>query len=72
MSHGYRKRRRGASQMLENTSNKIIAENFPNTKKDRLILLRQTFRTPNRQDHKTTSPCHIAVKTLDMQSKGKY
>jgi hypothetical protein len=46
---------------IENISNKIIAENFPNLDKNRVIQVKEAFRI--KTDKKRTSPCHIITKT---------
>jgi hypothetical protein len=43
--------------------NKIVIENFSNLDKEMVIQVQKTFRTPNRQDQKRTSPEHFIVKT---------
>ena len=52
----------------ENIFNKIIEENFPNLKKDMPMKIQEAYRTPIRLDQKK-SPCHIIIKTLNIQSK---
>jgi hypothetical protein len=42
-------------------NNKIIAENFPNLGKEMLIQVQEAFRTPCRQNKKSTSLRHIIV-----------
>jgi hypothetical protein len=39
-----------------NIFNKIIEENFPNPKKYKLMIIQETYRTPNRLDQKSNSP----------------
>jgi hypothetical protein len=48
--------------------NKIIAENFPNLEKRDSHPSTGGFKNSNRSDQKRTSPCHIIVKTLGIQS----
>jgi hypothetical protein len=39
-----------------NIFNKIIKENFPKLKKERVITAQEAYRTPNRFDQKEISP----------------
>jgi hypothetical protein len=41
---------------IDNLFNRIIAENFPNFKKERVIQVQETYRTPNCQDQKEIPP----------------
>jgi hypothetical protein len=41
---------------INNIFNKIIAENFPNLKKELSIHIQETSRTPNRLDQNRTFP----------------
>jgi hypothetical protein len=54
-----------------NIFNKIIEENFPNLKKDMLINIQETHRTPNSLDQKRNSSCHIIIKTPNAQKQRK-
>ena len=56
---------------MQKTFNKIIDENFPNLKRDMPIIAQEAYRTPNRVDHKRKSPCHIIIKTPNIQNKEK-
>jgi hypothetical protein len=49
--------------------NTIIAENFPNLEKERVIQVPEAFTTPNRQDKKRRSLRDMVVKTLNIQNK---
>jgi hypothetical protein len=42
------------SKDIENLFNRIIAENFPNLEKERVIQVLEAYRTPNQK--KETSP----------------
>ena len=53
----------------ENIFNKIIEENFPILKNDIPMKVQEAYRTPNRLDQKKTSPCHIIIKTQNIQIK---
>ena len=56
----------------ENIFKKIIDENFPNLKKDILMKIQKTYRTSNRLNQKKRkSFCHIIIKTLHIQNKGR-
>ncbi|ERE70281.1 LINE-1 type transposase domain-containing protein 1 [Cricetulus griseus] len=54
----------------ENIFSKIIEENFPNLKKDMPMKIQEAYRTPNRLNQKR-SPCHIIIKTPNIQNKEK-
>jgi hypothetical protein len=41
---------------IDNLFNKIIAENFPDLEKERVIQVQEAYRTPNCQDKKGTLP----------------
>ena len=51
--------------------NRIIEEYFPKRKRNKPIQIQKAHRTPNRQDQKRNCPCHVIVKTLDIQNKDK-
>ena len=51
-----------------NIFNKIIAENFPNLKKEMPMNIQEPYRTPNRLDRRNSS-CHIIIKTLNSLNK---
>ena len=55
----------------ENIFNKIIEENFPNLKNDIPMKVQEAYRTLNRLDQKKKkpSPCHIIIKTQNIQIK---
>jgi hypothetical protein len=52
-----------------NFFNKIIEENFPNLKKDKLMNIQEAYRPPNRLDQKRNSSQHIIIKTPNAQNK---
>jgi hypothetical protein len=54
---------------IEDTFNKIIAENFPNLKKEMLIQVQKAFRTPNRHDQNRITPQHIILTILSTENK---
>ena len=54
---------------IDQIINRIVEENVPKLRKDTLIQIQEEQRTPNRQDQKRNSPCHIRVKTLNVQNK---
>jgi hypothetical protein len=54
---------------IDNLFNRIIAENFPNLKKERVTQVQEAYRTPKRQNQKRNTPRHIIIKTLSTQSK---
>ena len=45
-----------------NIFNKIVEENFPNTKKEMSMNIKQTYRTPNRLDQNRKFSWHIIIK----------
>jgi hypothetical protein len=49
-----------------NMFNKIIAENFPNLKKEMSIQYR---RSPDGHEQNRTSPCHAIFKTMSTENK---
>jgi hypothetical protein len=53
----------------DNLFNRIIAENFPNLKKERLTQVQEAYRTPNHQDQKRNTSRHIIIKSLSTQNK---
>ena len=55
----------------ENIFNKIIEENFPNLKKDNPMNIQEACRTPNRLGQEKKTPCHIIIKTVNVQNKGR-
>jgi hypothetical protein len=52
---------------IRNIVNKIIAENFPNLKKELSIQVQEASRTPNRLDQNRISLWHIIVKTTSTE-----
>ena len=50
----------------ENISNKTIEENFSNLKNNIPMKVQEAYRTLNRLDQKK-SPCHIIIKTQNIQ-----
>ena len=52
-----------------NIFNKITEENFPNLKNDMAMNIQEAYRTPNRQDQKRNSSCHIIIKTPNTLNK---
>ena len=53
----------------ENVFNKIMEENFPNLNKEMAIKVQEAYKTPNKQNQKRKSSCHIIIKTLNAQNK---
>jgi uncharacterized coiled-coil protein SlyX len=54
---------------IDNLFNRIIAENFPNIRKERVTQVQEAYRTPNHQDQKRNTPRHIIIKTLSTQNR---
>jgi hypothetical protein len=54
---------------IDNLFNNIITENFPNLMENRVIQVKEAFRTPNKQDQKRNRPTHVIIKSLNMQRK---
>jgi hypothetical protein len=71
MNHGYRKRRRDTTKGTNNLFNRIIAKNFPNLKKKRVIQIQdqEAYRTPNCQNQKKKKTQHIIIKTFSKENK---
>jgi hypothetical protein len=44
-------------------------KNFPNLKKDMLVIIQEAYRTPNYLEQKKKSCHHIIVKTPNAQNK---
>jgi hypothetical protein len=59
------------SQTIWNLFNNIIEDNFSNLKNEMAINIQEVYRIPNRLDQKRKYSCHIIVKTLNAQNKGK-
>jgi hypothetical protein len=55
---------------ISNTFNKIIAENFPNLKKEMLIQVQEASRASNRLDQNRTSLQHIIKTTSTVNKDG--
>jgi hypothetical protein len=53
----------------ENLVNRIIAENFPNLKKERVTQAQEAYRTPSHQDQKRNTLRHIIIRALSTQKK---
>ena len=51
--------------------NKVIEENFPNLKREMVIIIQEAYRTPNRLDQKRNFSCHMIMKTLNAQNKDR-
>jgi hypothetical protein len=64
------RRRRLQPKDIDNTFNKIMAENLQEREKETVIQVQEAFRTPSRQDQKINTPRHIIVKTLNIYNKG--
>jgi hypothetical protein len=54
---------------IDNLFNNIITENFPNLTENRVIQVKEAFRTPNKQDQKRNTPTYIIIKSLYTQRK---
>jgi hypothetical protein len=54
---------------VHNISNKIIAENFQNLKKEMLIQVQEASRTPNIHDQNRTSSQNIIIKATGTENK---
>jgi hypothetical protein len=57
------------TKATDNLFNRIIAENFPNLKKERVTQVQEAYRTPNHQNQKINTPRYIIIKTLSTQNK---
>jgi hypothetical protein len=55
------------AKVIHSIFNKIIAENFPNLKKEMPRQVQEV--TPNRHDQNRTTPWHIIVKTITTENK---
>jgi hypothetical protein len=54
---------------IHNIYNKMIAENFPNLKKEMPIQIQEVSRTPNTHNQNRTSPQHTVIKTISTENK---
>jgi hypothetical protein len=54
---------------IDNLFNNIITENFPNLMENRVIQVKEAFRTPSKQDQKRNTPTHVIIKSLNIQIK---
>ena len=52
-----------------NIFNKIIAENFPNLKKEMPMNIQEAYRTQNRLDQKRNYSRHILIRTTNALNK---
>jgi hypothetical protein len=71
-SQALEKEKRCKPKGFHNIVNKIIAENFPNFKKEMPIQVQEASRTPNRHDQNRISLQHIIVKTLAQRIRKEY
>jgi hypothetical protein len=62
-------RRRDTNHGTDNLFINITTENFPNLMKDRVIQVKEDFRTPSKQDQKRNKPTHVIIKVLSIQIK---
>jgi hypothetical protein len=54
---------------IDNIFNRIIAEKFPNLKKEIVTQMQEPYRTPNHQDQNKKHPRHTIIKALSTQDK---
>ena len=54
---------------IENLSEKIMKENFPNLGKEIDIQVQEAQRVPNKLDPKRTTPRHIIIKMAKFKDK---
>jgi hypothetical protein len=57
------------TEVIECLLNRLIAENFPNLEKKRVIQVQEAYRTPNQQEQKRNNHKHIVIKILSIQNK---
>jgi hypothetical protein len=57
---------------IGNITNKVIAENIPNLKREMPIQVWEVSRTPNRYDKNRNSQQHIIVKTISTENIKEY
>lgn len=65
MNYRYR-RRRNAGQSHRKYSQDPIEENLSNERKEMPVHAQESYRTPNRQDQKRSSPHQVAGKILNV------
>jgi hypothetical protein len=68
MDYWYR-RRRDTNHDIDNLFINITTENFPNRMKDRVLQVKEAFRTPSKQNQKRNTPTHVIIKSLNIQIK---
>ena len=59
------------SKEMNNLSNEIISENFPNLKNEMENRIQEAYRTPNAHNHNRSTPRHIIMKMHNIQNKDR-
>ena len=67
--HNRNSRRREKEKGIEKLSEEIMAENFPNLKKETNIQIQETQRAPNKLNSKRPTPRHIIIKMAKVKDK---
>jgi hypothetical protein len=70
VTYGHQRRRSSPSQWY--IFNKIVAEKFPDLKKEMPIQVQEVSRIPNKHDQNRTSPWHIIIKKLALRTRRRY
>jgi hypothetical protein len=57
---------------INNLFNQMIAENFPNLEKERVIQVQEAYKTPNGQDQTRNTHIHITTKNSAYKTKKEF
>jgi hypothetical protein len=69
---GIKEREEVQAKEIHNIFNKIMAEKFPNLKKELSTQVQEGSGTQNRLDQNRTSPWHIIIKTTSTRTDKEY
>ena len=67
-----RRRERERERQVKNVFDKIMAENFPNLKKETDIQIQETQRVPNKMNLNRPTPRHIIIKMEKLKIKKEF
>ena len=56
-------------QGIENLFEKVIMENFPNLRREKVTEIQETQRVPNKRNPKRPTARHIIIKMAKLQDK---
>ena len=69
--HNRDRRGRRKRKVIENVFEEIMAENFPNLKKETDIQVQKAQRVPNKMNPNRPTPKHIIIKMANVTDKEK-